>query len=308
MKCRLCDSTAIAALPRHNSGFCRTHFIEFFQKQVRKAIRKYAMFSRKDRLLVCVSGGKDSLTLWHVLNESGYDTTGLYIDLGIGGYSRASLEKAESFAESIKRELIVVDFAREYADIKRLATLSNRTDCSTCGVVKRYFFNRVALEQGFDVVATGHNLDDEAARLLGNILRWQIDLVRKQSPLLDSDEGLVKKVKPLFRLTEQEIAIYAFLNRIDYLREECPMSRGTTGLIYKDILNRIELESPGTKHFFYFQFLERRDDLFSDGAVERKDRPSLCRRCGMPCSEQVCAFCRLTDYLKRSGQTPDEPA
>ncbi len=308
MKCRLCDSIAVISLPRHNSAFCRNHFVEFFQKQVKRAIKSYRMLNKTDRILVCVSGGKDSLTLWHILNEFGYNTTGLYINLGIGEYSEKSLEKAEAFAKRLNKELIVVDFAEEYTDIKALARFADRTDCSTCGVVKRYFFNRVAIEKGFDAVATGHNLDDEAARLLGNILRWQVDLVQKQSPVLDNEEGLKKKVKPLFRLTEQEIATYAFLNRIDYLREECPMSKGTTSLVYKEALNRIELESPGTKHFFYFQFLERKKDVFKHLKEDKKGVLSFCERCGTPCSGEYCAFCRLTDYLSKSAQTPCEHA
>lgn len=266
------------------------------------------MFNKNDRILVCVSGGKDSLTLWHILNEFGYNTTGLYINLGIGEYSERSIEKAEALAKRLNKELIVVDFAEEYTDIKALSRLADRTDCSTCGVVKRYFFNRVAIEQGFDAVATGHNLDDEAARLLGNILRWQEELVLKQSPVLDNEEGLKKKVKPLFRLTEQEIATYAFINRINYLREECPMSKGTTSLVYKEALNRIELESPGTKHFFYFQFLERKKDVFRHLMENKKEPLSFCKRCGTSCSGEYCAFCRLTGYLSRSGQTPCEHA
>ncbi|NOY65443.1 MAG: tRNA(Ile)-lysidine synthetase, partial [Nitrospirae bacterium] len=82
MKCRLCDSLAVISLPRHNSAFCRNHFVEFFRKQVKRAIKSYRMFNKNERILVCVSGGKDSLTLWHILNEFGYNTTGLYINLG----------------------------------------------------------------------------------------------------------------------------------------------------------------------------------------------------------------------------------
>ena len=93
----------------------------------------------------------------------------------------------------------------------------------------------------YDVMATGHNLDDEAARLLGNVLQWQEEYLQKQSPTLPASvEGFAKKVKPLYRMTEREIAAYAVVNRIDYLVEECPMAKGAKMLVYKDALNRLE--------------------------------------------------------------------
>ena len=50
--------------------------------------------------------------------------------------------------------------------------------------MKRYQFNRIAVQNEYDVMATGHNLDDEASRLLGNVLRWQTEYLDKQSPTL----------------------------------------------------------------------------------------------------------------------------
>ena len=92
------------------------------------------------------------------------------------------------------------------AGIKELAQLIHRPTCSTCGTIKRYQFNRVAIEQKYDVMATGHNLDDEAARLLGNVLHWQEEYLDKQGPSLPASvAGFAKKVKPLFRLSEREL-------------------------------------------------------------------------------------------------------
>ena len=124
--------------------------------------------------------------------------------------------------------------------------------------MKRYRFNRAAVEQNYDVMATGHNLDDEAARLLGNVLHWQEEYLEKQSPTLPASlEGFAKKVKPFCRLSEREIAAYAVVNRIDYIVEECPMAKGSKMLLYKEVLNRLETESPGTKQRFYWGFLDK---------------------------------------------------
>ena len=66
-----------------------------------------------------------------------------------------------------------------------------------------------------------------------------------------------RRVKPLYRLSEREIAAYAVVNRLDYIVEECPMAKGSKMILYKEVLNRLETESPGTKQRFYWGFLER---------------------------------------------------
>ena len=124
-------------------------------------------------------------------------------------------------------------------------------------------FNRAAREHGYDVVATGHNLDDEAATLLGNTLRWQTDYIARQFPVLPAEEGFARKVKPLYRLSELETAAYAFLRGIDYVVEECPLVAGNTQLRYKEAMNRLEATSPGTKAQFFLSYLDRAAPLFA---------------------------------------------
>src|SRR5207247_1748980 len=141
------------------------------------------------------SGGKDSLALWDVLLDLEYRAAGLYLGLGIGEYSSRSAEVARSFARQRNAELIEVDLATEYGfDIPTAGRKGSRSTCAVCGLSKRYVFNRVAAERGFDVVATGHNLDDEAATLLGNTLRWETASIARQSPVLPARDGMVKKV------------------------------------------------------------------------------------------------------------------
>ena len=123
-----------------------------------------------------------------MLLELGYDAAGLYLGLGIGGYSSRSGEVTKAFAAERGAELIVVDLERDYGyDIPTAGRKGSRSTCAVCGLSKRYVFNRAALEGGFDVVATGHNLDDEAATLLGNTLRWQTEYIARQSPALPGE-------------------------------------------------------------------------------------------------------------------------
>ena len=166
MKCRKCGGAAALELRRHNAAFCSPHFIEFFRKQVAEAIHHYRMLSRDEEVLVAVSGGKDSLALWDVLLEDGYRTAGLYLDLGIFEYSEESRAKCEAFAAARGQKLYVERVAEAVgAPIPEVQKVTRRPTCSACGLSKRYLMNRAALEHGFPVVATGHNLDDEAATL-----------------------------------------------------------------------------------------------------------------------------------------------
>ncbi len=290
MRCRRCREPAVIEVRRHNAAYCKDCFIHVFRAQVVRAIKQYDMLRPTDRILIAVSGGKDSLALWDVLLDLGYDAAGLYLGLGIGEYSSRSGLATRAFADDRGAELIVVDLEREHGyDIPTAGRKGSRSTCAVCGLSKRYVFNRAALEGGFDVVATGHNLDDEAATLLGNTLRWKTEYIARQSPLLPAKAGMVKKVKPLHRLSELETAAYAFLRGIDYIVEECPLVAGNTQLRYKDAMNAIESNSPGTKAQFFLGYLERGAPLFK---MEDTAELTACGSCGQPTTGRFCAFCR----------------
>ena len=307
MNCTKCKIKAVIGLPRHNAAFCKLCFNTFVHEQVARAVKSERMFGPTDRILVAVSGGKDSLTLWQILLTLGYRADALYVDLGIPGYSEKSHEKVQHFADKLgqshETKLIVHTVQeKEGAGIRELAMLIHWPTCSTCGTIKRYQFNRAAVEQNYDVMATGHNLDDEAARLLGNVLHWQTEYLDKQGPSLPASvEGFAKKVKPLYRLSEREIAAYAVLNRIDYIVEECPMAKGSKMLLYKEVLNRLETESPGTKHRFYCGFLERDTSAPPrTGTMQEHDQTALhpCSACGQPTSGEICSYCKMMARAK----------
>ncbi|HZS10758.1 MAG TPA: ATP-binding protein [Nitrospirales bacterium] len=299
MKCTKCKTKAVIGLPRHNSAFCKPCFTEFVHDQVIRAISREKMFTKTDRILVAVSGGKDSLALWNILLTLGYKADALYVDLGIPGYSQTSRAKVQAFADTVGKAqgstlLIHVVEQTEGAGIRELADLIHRPTCSACGTIKRYQFNHAAIANGYDVMATGHNLDDEAARLLGNVLHWQTEYLEKQGPSLPASmEGFAKKVKPLYRLSEREIAAYAVLNGIDYIVEECPMAKGAKVLLYKEMLNRLETESPGTKQAFYWGFLERQASPDSSMADRDRDVLHPCATCGQPTTAESCGYCRM---------------
>jgi uncharacterized protein (TIGR00269 family) len=279
---------------RHNAGFCAACFLHHCKEQVRRAIDQYDMLSAGDRVLVAVSGGKDSLALWDILLDLDYEVDGLYLGLGIGEYSDESGGYARAFAAARHARLVEIDLPTDVGfDVPNGARIARRAPCSACGLSKRHLFNKAALDGGYDVVATGHNLDDEAAVLFGNTLRWVTDYLGRQLPVLPAADGFVRKVKPLIRLSERETAAYCVLRGIDYIVEECPMAEGNKHLGYKDALNRIEEQSPGTKAAFYFGFLDRVSSLFAPAAAAEQETLRSCATCGSPTTGEVCAFCKL---------------
>jgi uncharacterized protein (TIGR00269 family) len=254
-------------------------------------------------VLVAISGGKDSLACWHILRELGYDADGFVIALGIGDYSDESTAYARRFAEARGWKLHETSLRNDFGfDVPTAAKATKRVPCSACGLSKRHLFDAAARDHGYDVVATGHNLDDEAAVLFGNVLRWQTDYLGRQLPVLEGGRGFPRKVKPLVRLGERETAAYCVLTGIDYIVEECPMAAGNKHLGYKEALNAIEMQSPGSKHDFYFGFLRRASERFTPEAIAEQDELQACTRCGAPTPGEVCAFCKLVE--RSSGAEP----
>ena len=304
MKCRVCRGPAVIDVRRHNANFCEEHFLRLCRDQVARAIKQHRMLSSGDRILVAVSGGKDSLAVWDILLELGYQVDGLYLGLGIDGYSDRSEVYARAFAKDRDLSLEVVDLRADYGyDIPNGARAARRVPCSACGLSKRHLFDEAARRGNYDALVTGHNLDDEAAVLLGNVLRWQGEYLGRQKPVLPAGEGFPRKVKPLVRLSERETAAYCVLRGIKYVVEECPMAEGNRHLGYKEALNAIEERSPGTKHDFYFGFLDRAVDRFVPVVAEERGSVGCCVRCGAPANGEICAFCRLVE--RAGGRAPE---
>lgn len=174
---------------------------------------------------------------------------------------------------------------------------------------KRHIFDSVAREHEYDALVTGHNLDDEAAVLFGNVMRWDVDYLARQLPVLPAGAGFPRKVKPLIRLTEREMAAWCIVRGIDYIVEECPLAAGNRHLKYKEALNLQEEASPGSKASFYLGFLDRLAPLLADTARVGAEVLHDCGRCGAPTGAAdgaLCAFCRLAERSAAHDPVPVE--
>lgn len=301
MKCRRCQEPAVVALPSHNTAFCGACFLEFFSRQVERGIAAHGLLNKDDRVLVALSGGKDSLALMLELGRQGYQVTGLHIDLAIPVSSPAARGVVERFCGKHGFDLIVRDMAVEGLPIPLVKEKLKRPICSACGKIKRYFFNQTAREGGFHVLATGHNLDDEVARLTSNTLRWDVGYLSDQGPLLEDEEGFARKIKPLWRLTEFETANYAYLMGIENHYAPCPYSGGASFSVLKTLWMDLEEAMPGRKIDFYQGFLERGRPRFAQQEAEHGQPLHPCERCASPTSATLCGVCRIRDVLSETA-------
>lgn len=302
MKCDKCGGLAVIGMPEHRLNLCADHFLEWVPTMVQRTIERHALLTPQERVLVAVSGGKDSLSLWDILTRLGYQTAGVYINLGITheGYSDVSEERARAFADAHGLALQVIHLRETYGQGIPELTAARRRDrpCSLCGQVKRHLMNRAAYEGGYAAIATGHNLDDEAAILLQNTLHWQAHYLRRQAPLLpEAHPRLARKVKPLVYLYEREVAAYALVRGLDFVEDECPYAVDAKTIFYKGLLNQLEERSRGAKQAFYREFLRAKEEgLFGadPDAVTSAEEYATCARCGQPTmAGELCAFCRL---------------
>jgi tRNA-5-methyluridine54 2-sulfurtransferase len=305
MKCRTCGLKAAVHMRQHRLALCKEHFLDWIPQQTQRFIKKYRMFSPRERILVAVSGGKDSLSLWDILWRLGYACDGLYIGLGIDhgtGYSDKSQQLTEEFAQLRGLELLVVDIQQQYG--KTIPMWADRSlrgkekPCAVCGMTKRHVMNRIAYEKDYDVLVTGHNLDDEASVLFANTLHWASSFLVRQWPVLEASRpGLTRKAKPLCRFYERDMAAYAFLRGIDYIYEECPFVEGSKSLYYKELLNRLEEDRAGAKLAFYLSFLQaKQEGLFAADSDKGEEQLHNCPSCGQPTSTpQKCTFCRMVE-------------
>ncbi|WP_322791273.1 ATP-binding protein [Bellilinea sp.] len=303
IRCHKCHQRAVIRMRQHRLALCKDHYPQWFIEQTQRFIEKYQMFTPQDRILVAVSGGKDSLALWDVLWQLGYDAEGFYINLGIDGeklYSDQSEQAAQKFADERHLKLHIYRVEEQRGEsVPAIALRTHRgrqKPCAVCGLIKRHTMNQMARQLGFNVLATAHNLDDEVSFLFGNLLSWNLRQIPRQSPVLEAEEGFIRKVKPFIRFSERETAAYSIVRGIEYIEDECPFAEGSKQLQYKELLNRLEEQQPGVKLRFLLGFFNAMQQGFIQPIEDEQGEVILspCPSCGQPTSTGgLCATCRL---------------
>jgi uncharacterized protein (TIGR00269 family) len=307
-KCRICGSPGFTYVPEYKGYLCREHYSKFIQAKVDRCIKRYGLLRGVKRLLVGLSGGKDSVSLLHILSElyrGKLEIKALFINLGIPVYSNESMKASMKAASLAGVDIDVVDVREEYGfTIKDAADLFfnkriSRPPCSVCGTVKRYILNKHAVENGFDAVATGHNLDDftrfSAINIVTGRVRDLVKLVPREEPI---HPKMATKIKPLCFVSNEETRKYVVANDLPVVESLCPYKppqRKLNTLITEKI-DDIESEIPGFKSMFIKNLWTKLLPALSAPREQLRE----CEVCGMPSSGRVCSFCRLREAITKA--------
>lgn len=287
MKCDVCEEKAVFSKP----SLCKDHFIAHIHTSVEKTIVKHHLCSKDDTICVAVSGGKDSVSLLVILYELGYKVSGLAIDEGIAGYRPKTLVDLKKVCSERNIPLEIVSFkdaiGKDLDDV-----VKNQHPCSVCGVFRRYLLNVHA--EKFDVIATGHNLDDEAQAVLMNLVKGNTDLLLRTHVRTPEQKGFVPRIKPFAFLTEKEILAYAILRGFDLHFVECPYVSESLRDQVRSVLNAQAQKDSSLKL-----------KLFEAGLHYSKKNKGrvhniFCELCGQPSSASVCRACSLKEKLVKN--------
>ncbi|MEM2644151.1 MAG: TIGR00269 family protein [Candidatus Bathyarchaeia archaeon] len=281
---------------------CTRCFLESIEDKVRAAIARHRMFEFNDRIAVAVSGGKDSLSLLHILAriERDFPNASLYaitVDEGIEGYRDEAIEIASENCERLGVRHFIISFKELYGYalddiVKRIRHLgSGLTPCSYCGVLRRRALNVLARRIDATKIATAHNLDDEIQTFMLNIIHGDTSRMSRTGPAFDEElPNLIPRVKPLCEVLEKETTLYAYLRGIRFQENPCPYASEALRNDVRNMLNRLEEKHPGIKYTIY-----RSAEKIREALREKipKIKLSRCKVCGEPTVGEICQVCQL---------------
>jgi uncharacterized protein (TIGR00269 family) len=288
-------------------ALCTDHYVDYVERRVDRFLKRYGLVGPDERVVVAVSGGKDSVALASILARLFGDKARsrlalLYIDLGIPGYSSKLRRSVEELAQLLGLPLIVIPLSEVLGvkSIHELARKAGRATCSVCGLVKRYIMNVVAVEANA-VLATGHTLDDTLAYVIKDFMYQDEERLVKWVPRTPKAPGAAPKIRPVMELSERETLLYTVVKGLPFVHEECPFRpEDSIEDATKDYLNRVEEKHPGTK----ISFLRRLVSRLEKASTHLAGSTRVCRLCGMISQTDVCSFCKLTQKVLGEPKGP----
>ena len=301
MKCDRCTSAAVYSKKYSGENLCASCFSNSILQKTARTISKHNMIENGDIVGVAVSGGKDSLSLLHLLKKMSeshnFKLKAITIDEGIPGYRDEALGIVKNFCSNIGVEYKIFSY-KDLFDITLEESLENRenektSSCSICGVLRRRAIDFGAKDLGVDVIATGHNLDDVLQTFVINVLSGDTTKIGWMDP--DTSSNKTRKIKPFCEIYENEIVFYAFVNEIPFQSEQCPhMNEGIRTEI-REFLNSLEIKHSGIKNNMYKSIM-RISALVKDSNYKQR---KICFQCGSECTGNICSVCSMLVNLKR---------
>ncbi|MFH1821070.1 MAG: TIGR00269 family protein [Methanobacteriota archaeon] len=303
LRCSFCGRKPVYNRRYAGVLLCDRCMLKSVERRFRRAINENKLISPGERVAVAVSGGKDSVTCMHLLEnycrEKRCELVAITVDEGIKGYREESLSAAKENAEALGVKHHVISFEKAFGS--KLDTMTKRAikkrtglnPCTYCGVLRRSILNQAGRELGADKLATGHNLDDETQAIMLNYVRADLSRLYRLGPSYSPREGFVPRIKPLRNIPEKEVAIYALLKGLNVHLGVCPYASGMHTEI-RDFLNRLETNHPNSKFMILRMFEQIKPHLTN---VLPDFEMRKCENCGEPTSSKLCKTCELLQGL-----------
>ena len=316
MLCTDCQRReVIFTRPYSGERLCQQCFLSSVERRVRKAISKYDMLRPDDKIAVAVSGGKDSLSLLHILHRierefPQAEVIALTVDEGIPKYRDEAVTLSAKICEKLGVEQIVVSFQELYGlTLQEMATRvkgrrGELTPCSFCGVLRRKALNIAAKRIGATKVATAHNLDDETHTMLLNVIHGNIlRLGRTEPSTTEGTAAFIPRVKPLCETPEEETTLYAYLRGFEFQSAQCPHAPQALRTEIREFVAKLEANHPGTRFTIYQSF----EKLASFMKGTSKPKLAACKLCSEPSVGDICEACRMLSRLKEMEKENPAP-
>jgi tRNA(Ile)-lysidine synthase TilS/MesJ len=296
--CRCGRSGRLHHFTEMGGPLCERCFPGSIQRRVGRAIRAYQMVPKRSKVVVAISGGKDSTALLHALSvlrrgRLNFRLAALHLNMGVGEYSQRCEETCVALARRVEAELVtapVSDWGVRVEETGRWPV------CAVCGGLRRPITAILARRAGADVLATGHTLDDQLVYALKDLLSGKSHPPKAVMP---QNSVFPRKVKPLFHLPEQAMAVYCRLEGLPIVQEDCPLSHPPTDR-FKRLFEAMESLAPMSKKQLLVslsRFLRR---------PKRPDREGHpCPVCGEPTYYNPCPLCRVRELQTGDAMPPN---
>lgn len=188
---------------------------------MRKAIEEYNMIEKNDKIAICLSGGKDSITLLHAFKAlqrfypKKFELIAISINPGFEFFDTTLLQnlcdnlEIPLFIEKTHAKEIVFDIRKE------------KNPCSLCANLRRGAINSVAVREGCNKIALGHNQDDVLETFLLNL--FYTGSIGTFSPVSHMDRTGITLIRPLVYTPEKETKRFVKKNNLTVMPKVCPM-------------------------------------------------------------------------------------
>jgi len=293
---------------------CPNCFIESIESEIYQTVVHYRMLKPEDRIIVGLSGGKDSMSLLYNITKikekirNIEPIIALTIDEGIKDYRKNSIEDAKQYCQRYNIEHKIISFKERVGkNLDEILLLKRGTDterytCNYCATIRRRLLNEEAKNLGGTVLALGHNLTDVTETFLMNVLHKRHLLIANQylfkTETTETKKHFIKKITPLIKIPEEEIFLYANLKHLKYYPSHCPY-REEDPILRKRVLNfilKIKTILPEVEYNIFESFQRISEKLYKNLPNQEYQE---CKICGYPSGKfQLCTYCNLTESLR----------